>query len=981
MFANMKLGKKLTVALAVLIVAAAIIGIMGLYSTNTVARESSVISQRALPSVDNLKTLIEAQRAVILSERGLINPAMHTPSVRQAQYEYIQSAWKDADEAWKNYEKLLPGASEAEKEQWGIFTQEWEQWKQAHKTVIDLSKQRDELVASGVPDENPRILAIENRAIAASLQARDQFLASDKELKKLIEENRKSAEKAQKQIDTATTSARWGLILVLCISIAVALAIAAVLSKNIASIVDSLLKETQYLVSETLRGNLTARGDANRINFEFRGIVQGFNQTLEAIMAPFNEANTVLNRMAENDYTQKVSGAYQGQLADFAERVNTVQARLVNLQDTFIQLAKGDLSHLDEFKRIGKRSENDIMTPSAVAMMEAIQGVIYEAEILTKACLAGDLTVRGNLDKFQGGYREIVLGMNHILDAIATPLDEAQRIMGKMALNDYTESMTGTYNGQFKRFAEAINDVLKRVQNVQRIVRNIAAGDMGDLAQLKTVGKRSENDQLMPAFITAIEAIQGLISEAEMLTHAAAEGKLDVRGNAQKFQGGYQDIVNGINNTLDTMVAPVNEAAMILDKLAHNDLTARMTGAYRGDFAKIKDNLNGASAALEAAVKSVLGIAQQVAASADQVSLAAESVGKASQEVASGAEQIATGSTEQTQSATDAANNMEQLQRAIEEVARGAQVQADGTEQAASAAQQAVAAVKRIAEAAQNASHGAGETGQVAKNGATIVEETVKGMDRVRSASASSSEKIFALGESSKKIGEIVEAINDIAEQTNLLALNAAIEAARAGEHGKGFAVVADEVRKLAERSAGQTKEIATLIRGIQDGIADAVTSMSMATQEVEGGVTMANRAGQALSEILKATEQVTRQITDVSAICDEVENNAMDVLKAIENVSSAAEEATAATEEMAASSSEVTRAIEHVAAVTEQSSAAAEELSAAAEEQNASVEEMTASSKELADMSARTRELLEQFTVSQDGVAHKTVSPHYARA
>jgi methyl-accepting chemotaxis protein len=311
---------------------------------------------------------------------------------------------------------------------------------------------------------------------------------------------------------------------------------------------------------------------------------------------------------------------------------------------------------------------------------------------------------------------------------------------------------------------------------------------------------------------------------------------------------------------------------------------------------------------------------------------------------------------------------MEQLQRAIEEVARGAQVQASGAEQAARAAQEAVEGIRRISAAAESARADVRAADEVATNGAAIVEQTVAGMGRVRASALLSSEKINVLGSSSQKIGEIVEAINDIAEQTNLLALNAAIEAARAGEHGKGFAVVADEVRKLAERSAAQTKEIATLIRGIQEGIAAAVAAMQDGSREVESGAALTNKAGEALQAILASARKVATQVEGVTDLARGVDQNAGDVLRAAENVSSTAEEATAATEEMAASSTEVTHAIEQVAAIIEESSAAAQQVSSAAEEQNALIEEMTAASRELAGLADQARGLLDQFQVDAGG-------------
>ena len=89
------------------------------------------------------------------------------------------------------------------------------------------------------------------------------------------------------------------------------------------------------------------------------------------------------------------------------------------------------------------------------------------------------------------------------------------------------------------------------------------------------------------------------------LTQSAMEGKLDVRGNEEAFKGAYQDIVQGVNKTLDAVMGPINEASGVLEKIANKDMTARMMGDYKGDHAKIKESLNMAVENLDKALQQV----------------------------------------------------------------------------------------------------------------------------------------------------------------------------------------------------------------------------------------------------------------------------------------------------------------------------------------------------------------------------------------
>ena len=133
-----------------------------------------------------------------------------------------------------------------------------------------------------------------------------------------------------------------------------------------------------------------------------------------------------------------------------------------------------------------------------------------------------------------------------------------------------------------------------------------------------------------------------LVTDAKLLATAAVEGRLATRADPSRHPGDFRKVVEGVNATLDAVLAPVNEAAGVLEKLAARDLRSRVRGDYRGDHARIKDALNATAAALHDALA-------QVAQAVDQVSSAAAQIAASSQSVADGASEQAS-SLEETSS-------------------------------------------------------------------------------------------------------------------------------------------------------------------------------------------------------------------------------------------------------------------------------------------------------------------------------------------
>jgi methyl-accepting chemotaxis protein len=152
-----------------------------------------------------------------------------------------------------------------------------------------------------------------------------------------------------------------------------------------------------------------------------------------------------------------------------------------------------------------------------------------------------------------------------------------------------------------------------------------------------------------------------------------------------------------------------------------------------------------------------------------------------------------------------------------------------------------------------------------ALGGAKVVDETVESIRQVERKAEDLAEVVRDLGSQARDVERIMEVISDIADQTNLLALNAAIEAARAGDAGRGFAVVADEVRKLAEKTMNATREVASRIEGIQNGVDRTGKDMEETSRRVDQAVTLAQSSGESLREIVDLAGSTAAHIHEIA--------------------------------------------------------------------------------------------------------------------
>jgi methyl-accepting chemotaxis protein len=375
---------------------------------------------------------------------------------------------------------------------------------------------------------------------------------------------------------------------------------------------NDLLEEILRLVEASREGRLGERGKVERFEGNDRKLVESVNAMLDAILLPIGEGNRVLAQISAGKIDELITQTYSGDHEKMKQAVNNVAAALQNMAndvDLLVQAAAdGKLAtRADAAKHQG--AFRKVIEGFNLTLDNVIKPLNVSAEYVDRIS-KGDIPPKIT-DTYNGDFNEIKNNLNACIAGLGG-LVEANGVLQRMAVNDYTKRVEGTYAGVFSDVAKATNTTMDRVLHVRATIQKVAQGDLGDLPEYKKAGRRSEYDELVPAMIELMEGLGALVKDANTLAQAAVEGKLATRADAAKHQGDFRKVIEGVNKTLDAVIGPLNVSAEYVDRISKGDIPPKITDTYNGDFNEIKNNLNTCIDALSRVVADGVGLTQNM---------------------------------------------------------------------------------------------------------------------------------------------------------------------------------------------------------------------------------------------------------------------------------------------------------------------------------------------------------------------------------
>ncbi len=340
--------------------------------------------------------------------------------------------------------------------------------------------------------------------------------------------------------------------------------------------IKKLIADVNMLAEAAGQGRLSTRADTEQHRGDYRKVVEGFNQTLDAIMEPLKAVQEDLEVLAKG------------------ERSEVLDAGLYN----------GDFKHI----------VSDMAT-----LRLTFRALIAESIGLADAAIEGDLKKRADIGKVPGLFGDILSGFNRTLDAVINPINESAQVLSEVAKGNLQVRVEGDYKGDHAIIKNALNETVDSlngyITEISNVLGEMAAGNLdleiksdyrGDFVALKSsinhiIG--SLNEVLMEISLTADQVAAGS-EQVSAGNQAVSQGATEQASSIEEFTVTMGHIASQTNQNVEN--AKESKASAVRSKQAAEEADVQMK-----EMLKSMDEINESSENISRIIKVIDDIAFQ----------------------------------------------------------------------------------------------------------------------------------------------------------------------------------------------------------------------------------------------------------------------------------------------------------------------------------------------------------------------------------
>jgi methyl-accepting chemotaxis protein len=445
-----------------------------------------------------------------------------------------------------------------------------------------------------------------------------------------------------------------------------------------------IIAEVDMLTATAGEGRLDVRGDASKFKGDYLKVINGFNSTLDNILIPLNEAQTVLAAQSVNDLTITVDGLYKGELDKLKLAVNkstesrtgvVVKLRQITkeLLDASRQLTIASDQAGNATRQIATSSQQ--VARGAAEQASALQETLKAVEQLSRAI---DQIAKGAQEQAQMIEKNVGV-VSQISSAVTQVASSAQQ-----ASHGARETSESAQKG-----AEMSRETVKGMENIKRTMDAASVKVNGLGERSKEIGKIvaaiddiADQTNLL-ALNAAVEAARAgeqgrgfavVADEVRKLAERSQEATKEIADLIGGIQGGVNDTVaamekgvrevdsgyelaNKAGQSLEDILLRANEMGVQVEQISS---AAEELTAMSSEMVKLSDNISAiveentaATGEMAATAKQVSKSVEEVAGVAEENSAATEEVSAAAEEISAQVQQVVSSGTALSKMATD----------------------------------------------------------------------------------------------------------------------------------------------------------------------------------------------------------------------------------------------------------------------------------------------------------------------------------------